>query len=71
MLEKYGEDKWVGVSGGRGGGGGLGFGAGFWGWGRMFPPETEVDHNGFITKHKGVRHSAGGGRGGGDLNRLK
>jgi hypothetical protein len=47
-----------------GGGGGRGEGAGFWGWGRMFPPETEVGHNGFITKHKGVRHSARGGGGG-------
>ncbi len=54
----------MGVSGGRGGGG-----AGFWGWGRMFPPETEVGHNGFITKHKGVIHSAGGRWGG--TNRLK
>ncbi len=49
---------WVG-----GRGSGLGFGAGFWVGGRMFPPETEVGHNGFITKHKGVRHSAGGGGG--------
>ncbi len=42
-----------------------GGGRGFQGLERMFLPETEVGHNGFITKNKGLRHSAGGEVGGG------